>query len=109
MREALFYYRERVVEADGTATIYARPERANERWEVEGYEGFCRSDSMTLLSVYATSVLPHNLVEHTRRGNGATSNKQLGVPNGEQLVFVWSGGTPGRVAGITIHGAVIRE
>ena len=109
MRENLLYYRERIVEADGSAIIYARPERGNERWEVSGYEGFCSSDAMTLLSVYAGSVLPHNLIEHTRRGNGAPSNKRLKVPSGEQIVFMWTGGTPGRLASITIKGTVIRE
>jgi hypothetical protein len=109
MKAALSFYREALILADGTATIYARPERANERWEVSGYTCFSNSDKMTMLSVYAGSVLKHNLIEHTRRGNGASSNKSLKLPNGEQLVFVWTDGNPGRYVSITIQGTLTRE
>jgi len=110
MTTALDKFLTATFDATGRAVIQANPDRAREEWLVNRYQCFTTSTSGTKLTVYQGSEMAGSRRDYTSRGNSAISENftPLRVPShGQPLLFVWTGGTPGARAEITISGEVV--
>lgn len=93
--------------SSGEARITANPDRANESWKVVRYQTKTSSTSQTRLTVYRGSERAGTRIDYTNRGNNDVSENFNPIPvpaHGSPLLFVWTGGTPGSMAEITILG-----
>lgn len=97
-------------DSSGIARILANPDRAREHWKVSRYQCNTTSASSTKLTVYRGSERAGTRIDYTARGNNDVSDnfKPIGIPpHGQPLLFVWTGGTPGATAEITILGELL--
>lgn len=93
----------------GRAAIIANPDRARETWKVRRYQCNTTSTASTKLTVYLGSEMAGSRRDYTNRGNDDVSEQfePLTVPpHGQPLLFVWTGGTPGATASISISGEI---
>lgn len=97
--------------ASGEARIIALPDRARDVWKVSRYQCHTDSTTATRLTVYKGTELQGSRVDFTKRGNDDISENfhTFDVRFGQPLVFVWTGGTSGKTAEISIYGEVVRE
>lgn len=92
--------------ASGEARISAVPDRARESWRVRRYQCHTTSTKGTILTVYRISENAGSRIDYTQRGNDDVSEQVEPIPveHGRPLVFVWTGGTVGARAEITLIG-----
>lgn len=95
--------------SDGVARITANPDRARENWLVNRYQCNTTSTLGTKLTVYRGSERAGTRIDYTSKGNNDVSDNFTPIPvppHGQPLLFVWTGGTPGARAEITILGTL---
>jgi hypothetical protein len=97
-----------VFDAAGRATARLRPERFNEEWQIDLTSVNSTSTLTTGCSVYRNSEADTNFIEASVfNGNKDTSDSPYELAPGEELLYVWTGGTPGRVATVSVRGKVL--
>lgn len=74
-------------------------------WHVDNTTTFTSSTaSNPTLIVYRNVVTPTAIVDSTYNANQDSSDTITDLGNGEQLIFVWSGGDPGAQATAVVYG-----
>lgn len=109
MSTALDKFYSTTFDSNGEARISANPDRAREQWLVNRYQ--CYSDSATgsKLTVYLGSERAGSRRDYTSRGNDDISENFTPIivpPHGQPLLFVWTNGTAGATAEISISGEI---
>lgn len=91
--------------ADGTATVRAGNVPVGEVWRMSSVSVRTTSALRTSCTIYRASATPANRIDVTENsGNGDTTDTPFELAAGEQLVCVWTGGTPGARADVTANG-----
>lgn len=95
------------LDQSGNGQIVLGPQRANESWKVERISTAITPNSdKAQLRVYANSISDGSYLDGSRRAYQDTSETNISVPSMETLVFVYSGGSPGSYATISLVGTV---
>lgn len=99
---------EATIGADGSARVSLGPVIYGTTWKVARVVVTTTSTSATQFRLYRNSVAPARQVDSTFRGNDATSEESPPIPlyYGENLIGVWSLGTPGATARMSLYGDV---
>lgn len=109
-RYSLFQSARATFGADGMARVIFGPLRAFERWRITNTAISTTSTSTTAFKLYRGVVEnPSSLIDISRfNGNGDSSDTVTELTPGEQLLGVWSGGTSGAMATVTVSGESFR-
>lgn len=95
-----------VADSAGVATVRIGPTRAFEAWLVESVTVQSTSALDSELKEYLGDPAPSRLTGTSRIGNldsGVNPNPII-LPNGEQLVYQWTGCTTGATCTVTLQG-----
>lgn len=109
---ALDKFASAIFDATGRAVIVLNPDRARDWWKVNRYQCHTNSTTSTKLTVYLGSEMQGSRRDYTVRGNDDVSENVNNItvpPQGTPLRFVWTGGTPGAVAEISVSGEIERR
>jgi Carbohydrate binding domain len=87
-----------------TARARISPQVYGVKWQIERIATTTTSAKDTELRIYRGDEQPNRLVDSSYSGNLDTSDTKIVVETTEQVIFVWSRGTPGSVAYATIDG-----
>jgi hypothetical protein len=91
--------------AAGKATASLQPLRAFENWHVDSVSVFSTSVLVSTFKVYRGSESPSTLIGGTYSGNlNSDPSFNKDVRNGERLLGVWEGCTPGAVCTMSVTG-----
>lgn len=87
------------------ATAITGPARARHTWRVTRFvtTAGAPGDSV-MLTLYRNSDLPGNVIDSTYQGVQATSETDITLLEGERLIAIWTGGSPGTIATLNITG-----
>lgn len=108
MSDVVDVYRTATFDSSGRAVIVVGPDRAREWWKVTGYTAKTNSTVQTTLTVYKGSEQAGSRIDVTRKGNDDSSDTQVEIPpSGYPLRFVWSGGSVGALAEISVQGTKV--
>jgi hypothetical protein len=90
--------------AAGRAVVTLGPSRSYERWHITLTAVQTTSTTQTTLKEYRYTEAPNNFIEGTSAGNLNSSDSVKDLSSGERITYVWTNGTPGSVATVTIRG-----
>lgn len=91
----------------GRAVVILGPQRSNEKWKVTYTSIQTTSASTTGMKTYRNFENPSNFIEASIfNGNNDSSDTVLELAPNEKLVFVWTGGTVGANALVSLRGEI---
>jgi hypothetical protein len=107
---SLFQSARTTFDATGDARVVFGPDRAFERWRVTNTAITTSSAAATSFKLYrGLTETPSNLIDLSNfNGNNDVSDSVIDLTPGEKLLGVWTGGTPGANATLTVSGESIR-
>ena len=95
-----------VFDATGTARVRLGPAVYGSRWNVDLMSVSSTSTLQTTCNVYRDVENAGASIDNTRTGNLDTSNTSVDLNAGQVLIFVWTGGTPGATATVSVSGTL---
>jgi hypothetical protein len=94
-------------DASGAATVTLGPRRSRQTWYVTNAAVSSTSSASTKCRLYLGSASPSNLLGGTYSGNqDSTDLPRVRVGRGQVLTAVWSGGTTGAKATLSVYGEI---
>lgn len=110
MSYSLFQSERATFDANGEARVTVGPQRAFERWRITNTAITTTSTNVTAFKLYrGVTAIPSNLIDLSNfNGNDDVSDSVIELPAGEKLLGVWTGGTVGALATITVSGQSYR-
>jgi hypothetical protein len=94
-----------VFDTVGTAVVQIGPSR-RQVWHTSNVAVVTDSALSTAARVYRGSVAPGNYLAGTHSGNGDNAPLEVTLTPGALLTVVWSGGTPGARATVSLYGSM---
>jgi len=92
-------------DVNGKAVARHQPQRPFEAWHVTYTSIDTTSASLSACKVYRNFESPTNFIESSIfNGNSDSSDTEMNLAPGETLLYVWTGGTPGAIATVSIRG-----
>lgn len=95
-----------VFDASGKAVVRLGPTVYGSRWKVDLMSVSTTSTLQTTCNVYRDSESAAASLDNTRTGNLDTSNTDIDLTAGQVILFVWTGGTPGALATVSVSGTL---
>lgn len=95
-----------VFTAAGVATATLAPTVFGSSWNVERIIISTTSALASKFTVYKNVISPAGQLDSTDSGNGDTDETSIDLQTLDTLYFVWSGGTPGARATVSIYGTM---
>lgn len=96
-------------DANGIARVSLGPDRQLESWRITLTTITTTSVLATVLKLYRQHETPSALVDVSRfNGNDDVSDSIIELIPTEKLLGVWTGGTPGAIATLTVSGMARR-
>lgn len=96
--------------ANGIARVTVGPSRFDERWHIWLTNIVTTSTAITAFKLYRQRETASSIIDQSLyNGNGDVSDSEITLVAGEPLVGVWTGGTPGAVATLTLVGESINR
>lgn len=92
-----------VLDGNGAGIVSVGPTVYGTVWTVTRLITSCTASPVSL-NVYRQTVTPGNLVDSTKRGDGAASETHMTLNSGDVLIASYSGGPVGAVATFNIEG-----
>lgn len=94
-----------IVDALGVAVVTIGPTR-RQIWRTTNVAVLCDSTESTEARVYRGSAMPGNYLAGTHSGNGDNAPISVSLATGGLLTVVWTGGTPGARATVSLYGTM---
>lgn len=100
-----------VIDATGGAAVSTPSPRVGTSWLVEQIIVRLEASGLaSLCTTYKNTAVPSNMISPTRTGNSDTDS----IPNvtlypGETVIAVWTGGTVGVIATVSLRGQVVLD
>lgn len=94
----------KVADATGKATCVVQPLRAFESWEITNTAVQSTSTTVPTVKVYRGSESPSSFIEGSYTATFNSSNSQIDLNNGERLLVVFEGCTPGASCSVSVSG-----
>jgi len=96
-----------IFDASGKAVARLGPQRYGERWLITYTSITTNSVSTTGMSCFRNFEGDTNFQEASVfNGNKDSSDTVFDLATGEVLIFVWTGGTPGRIGTVSVRGEI---
>lgn len=97
----------KVANAAGKAICIVQPLRAFESWEITNTAVQSTSTTVPTVKTYRGGESPSSFIEGTYTGNFNASNTRIDLANGERLLAVFEGCTPGASCTVSVSGNVV--
>lgn len=93
-------------DASGVARIRLGPKIYGHKWHIDRMLVTTTSVATTTAKVYKNVENAASKMDFTNSGNDDVSETSLDLATLDSLLFVWTGGTPGRFAMATLYGTI---
>lgn len=99
-----------IVAADGTATVTITPGPAG-RYDIDSTAVSLSGNTARnpICRIYRDSIAQLNQQDATKSGDGDTSNTIYHLNGSDAVIAVWTGATPGAIAGLRLMGLYTPE